>query len=181
MTDLHRDENYFLGCPHLQCTSPGYSYVQKLSLLFCQMSLVCQKAKCWPQNWYNIWIDFYFAILTWFKNHCETHSSGTQSAVAQTRKSSKYTGRSLQLIFSSKDYKCSIIWAQCSVYLWSSGGRWWWVGVGDEEDGGDDSGGIATGTQKRGSKQGEALTSACFTFERDSGKRRKRSREQGDR
>lgn len=31
----------------------------------------------------------------------------------------------------------------------------------------DDSGGIATGTQKRGSKQGEALTSACFTLERD--------------
>lgn len=39
-------------------------------------------------------------------------------------------------------------------------------GVGDEEDGGGDSGGIATGTQKRGSKQGEALTSACFTLER---------------
>lgn len=56
----------------------------------------------------------------------------------------------------------------------------------DEEDGGDDSGGIATGTQKRGSKQGEALTSACFTFERDRerrrrGKKRKRSREQEDR
>lgn len=40
-------------------------------------------------------------------------------------------------------------------------------GVGDEEDGGGDSGGIATGTQKRGSKQGEALTSACFTLERE--------------
>lgn len=39
-------------------------------------------------------------------------------------------------------------------------------GVGDEEDGGGDSGGRATGTQKRGSKQGEALTSACFTLER---------------
>lgn len=32
------------------------------------------------------------------------------------------------------------------------------------EDEGSD--GIATGTQKRGSKQGEALTSACFTLER---------------
>lgn len=40
---------------------------------------------------------------------------------------------------------------------------------------------LATGTQnqKRGSKQGEALTSACFTFERDRRKRRKRGREQG--
>lgn len=38
-------------------------------------------------------------------------------------------------------------------------------GVGDEEDGGGDGGGGATGTQKRGSKQGEGLTSACFTLE----------------
>lgn len=51
-------------------------------------------------------------------------------------------------------------------YLWSSGGRWSWEGVGDEEDGREDGGGIATGTQKRGSKQGEALTSDCFTLER---------------
>lgn len=40
-------------------------------------------------------------------------------------------------------------------------------GVGDEEDGGGESGGRATGAQKRGSKQGEALTSACFTLERE--------------
>lgn len=71
--------------------------------------------------------------------------------------------------------------SQHSVYLWSSEGRWWWEGVGEEEDGGDDSGGIATGTQKRGSKQGEALTSACFTFERDRGQKRRRRREQEDR
>lgn len=44
-------------------------------------------------------------------------------------------------------------------------------GVGDEEDGGGDSGGKATGTQKRGSKQGEALASACFTLERERGER----------
>lgn len=48
---------------------------------------------------------------------------------------------------------------------------WWWG------DGGDDSGGIATGTQKRGSKQGEALTSACFTFERQRGRREEEERE----
>lgn len=42
-------------------------------------------------------------------------------------------------------------------------------GVGDEEDGGGDGGGGATGTQKRGSKQGEGLTSACFTLETERG------------
>jgi len=67
--------------------------------------------------------------------------------------------------------------AQRSVCLWSGEGRCWWESVGDEDDGGDDSGGIATGTQKRGSKQGEALTSACFTFERDRARRRGREEE----
>lgn len=33
------------------------------------------------------------------------------------------------------------------------------------EGGGDGGGGRATGTQERGSKQGEALTSACLTLE----------------
>lgn len=39
------------------------------------------------------------------------------------------------------------------------------------EEGGDGGGGRATGTQERGSKQGEALTSACLTLEteRDTG------------
>lgn len=73
------------------------------------------------------------------------------------------------------------MWAQRSVYLWSGGGRWWWEGVGDEEDGGGDSGGIATGTQKRGSKQGEALTSACFTLERERRKEKEEKQREEDR
>lgn len=36
------------------------------------------------------------------------------------------------------------------------------------------SSGIATGTQKRGSKQGEALASACFTFGRNRRQERRR-------
>lgn len=51
-------------------------------------------------------------------------------------------------------------------------------GVGDEEDGGGEGGGIATGTQKRGSKQGEALTSACFTLEREEMDRWKEDKQQ---
>ena len=95
--------------------------------------------------------------------------SGTESSSAQDA-----------LLPFIRRWKFNVIWAQRSVYLWSGGGRWWWEGVGDEEDGGGDSGGIATGTQKRGSKQGEALTSACFTLERERGTgRRGRKVERG--
>lgn len=80
-----------------------------------------------------------------------------------------------------KDEKYNVMRAQRSVYLWSGGGRWWWEGVGDEEDGGGDSGGIATGTQKRGSKQGEALTSACFTLESERRKEKEEKQREEDR
>lgn len=45
----------------------------------------------------------------------------------------------------------------------------------------DDGGKIATGAQRRGSKQGEALTSACLTFERDRGTDGRQDRQRGRR
>lgn len=104
-------------------------------------------------------------LLFWpLKISSETPSCGTRSS---SIKDTLLPFIRRWVVFSFKDEKYNVTCAQRSVYLWSGGGRWWWEGVGDEEDGGGDSGGIATGTQNRGSKQGEALTSACFTLERE--------------
>lgn len=83
--------------------------------------------------------------------------------------------KQMSVSFSFKDYKSCELSAVFTCEAVEGGGDEKVLVMRRMEE--DDSGGIATGTQKRGSKQGEALTSACFTFERERGKRGKRSRE----